>query len=142
MKDLGINCVRVFLTYHSIHFEQGELNTNGIAKFDQFLDVAENAGIYVHPAGPEFWEGPPHWKPVALEDERTLNYTCEFWKKFAARYRNRHVIFAYDLKNEPSISWNNDIIGHQIVIQTRTDVNCALFNLAKRQPTIRAPFIV
>jgi hypothetical protein len=110
MKELGVNCVRVFLTYHSIHFEPGELNTNGIAKFDQFLDIAEKAGIYVHPAGPEFWEGPPHWKPVALEDERTLNYTCEFWKKFAARYRNRHVIFAYDLKNEPTISWNNDII--------------------------------
>jgi hypothetical protein len=110
MKELGINCVRVFLTYHSMHFEPGELNTNGIAKFDQFLDIAENAGIYVHPAGPEFWEGPPNWRPVALEDERTLNYTCEFWKKFAARYRNRHVIFAYDLKNEPSINWNNEIV--------------------------------
>ncbi|MGZ4989003.1 MAG: beta-galactosidase, partial [Limisphaerales bacterium] len=110
MKELGVNCVRVFLTYHSMHFEPGELNTNGIAKFDQFLEIAENAGIYVHPAGPEFWEGSPNWKPVALEDERTLDYTCEFWKKFAARYRNRHVIFAYDLKNEPSITWNNEII--------------------------------
>jgi hypothetical protein len=110
MKELGINCVRVFLTYHSMHSEPGELNTNGIAKFDQFLDLAESAGIYVHPAGPEFWEGPPNWRPVALEDEKTLNYTCEFWKKFAARYRNRHVIFAYDLKNEPNIAWHSDIV--------------------------------
>src|SRR4051812_50095794 len=43
MKELGINCVRVFLTYHSMHSDPGELNTNGIARFDQFLDIAENA---------------------------------------------------------------------------------------------------
>jgi hypothetical protein len=110
MKELGVNCVRVFLTYHSFHFEPGKMNPDGLAKFDQFLDIAETAGIYVHPAGPEFWEGPPNWRPVAISDEKTLEYTAEWWKQFAARYRNRHVIFAYDLKNEPDVAWNNEII--------------------------------
>src|SRR5436190_582024 len=26
MQKLGVNCVRVFLTYHSFHFEPGKLN--------------------------------------------------------------------------------------------------------------------
>ncbi len=110
MKDLGVNCIRVFLTYHSFHFEPGQLNPEGLAKFDQFLEMAEKAGIYVHPTGPEFWEGPPNWRPVAIADEKTLVYTEEFWKLFAARYRGRHVIFAYDLKNEPDVGWDNEIV--------------------------------
>ncbi len=111
MKELGVNCVRVFLTYRSFHRDPGVLQPEGIAKFDQFLDLAEKAGIYVHPAGPEFWEGPPNWKPVAVSDERTLQYAEQFWKQFAARYRGRNVIFAYDLKNEPAVEWQNEIIA-------------------------------
>lgn len=113
MKELGVKCVRVFLTYHSFHRDPGKLQPEGIAKFDQFLDIAEKAGIYVHPAGPEFWEGPPNWKPVAVADPRTLEYTEQFWKQFAARYRGRNVIFAYDLKNEPAVEWNNELIVPQ-----------------------------
>lgn len=110
MKGLGVNCIRIFLTYHSFYSDPGVLGKDGIEKFDQLLDIAEKAGIYVHPAGPEFWEGPPNWRPVAIADQRTLEYTVEFWKLFIARYRNRHVIFAYDLKNEPTIDWKNEII--------------------------------
>jgi hypothetical protein len=29
-----------------------------------------------------------------------------FWKQFAARYRGRSAIFAYDLRNEPEVQWN------------------------------------
>ena len=113
MKELGVNCARVFLTYHSFYCDPGVLNTEGLAKFDQFLGLAEKAGIYVHPTGPEHWEGPPNWRPVAVADQRTLQYTEQFWKLFAARYRGRHVIFAYDLKNEPTIDWQNEIIPPQ-----------------------------
>jgi hypothetical protein len=113
MKELGINCVRVFLTYHSFYTDPGVLRPEGLEKFDQFLALAEQAGIYVHPTGPEHWEGPPNWRPVAVADQRTLQYTVQFWELFAARYRGRHVIFAYDLKNEPTIEWKNEIIPPQ-----------------------------
>src|ERR1051325_2711389 len=113
MKDLGVNCVRVFLTYHSFYSDPGVLRSEGVAKFDQFLQLAEQAGIYVHPTGPEHWEGPPNWRPVAVADQRTLQFTVEFWKLFAARYRGRNVLFAYDLKNEPDIDWKNEIIVPQ-----------------------------
>ncbi len=106
MKELGVNCIRVFLTYGSFYTDPGALRPEGLEKFDQFLVLAEEAGIYVHPTGPDHWEGMPHWQPVSIEDENTLNALEAFWKLFAARYAHRSVIFAYDLKNEPEVRWD------------------------------------
>src|SRR5580658_171363 len=106
MKEMGINCVRVFLSYGSFYKEPGRLDPAGMAKFDQFLTMAEAAGIYVHPTGPDLWEGPPGWPIGGLEDEKTLAALESFWRLFAARYRARNVIFAYDLRNEPSVGWD------------------------------------
>jgi len=108
MKTLGINCVRVFLSFGSFYQQPGVLMPEGLAKFDQFLDIAEAAGIYVHPTGPDHWEGAPAWGPTAIEDDYTLEALESFWKLFAARYRGRHVIFAYDLRNEPAVGWDGD----------------------------------
>jgi len=105
MKELGVNCVRVFLSYGSFYHQLGMLDTNGLAKFDQFLDIAERAGIYVHPTGPDLWEGPPEWPLGGIDDEKTLSALETYWKMFAARYRGRKVIFAYDLRNEPAVGW-------------------------------------
>lgn len=107
MTALGVNCARVFLSYGSFYTDPGTLRPEGLAKFDQFLALAEAAGIYVHPTGPDHWEGPPNWEPVAIEDERTVAALESFWRLFAARYRGRNVIFAYDLKNEPEVGWDN-----------------------------------
>jgi hypothetical protein len=52
MKEHGVNCVRVFISYGSFYNEPGVLNTNGLAKFDEFPAIAEEHGIYVHPTGP------------------------------------------------------------------------------------------
>lgn len=105
MKKVGVNCVRVFLSFGSFYSDPGQLKPEGLAKFDQFLAIAEEFGIYVHPTGPDLWEGPPDWQPVAMEDEKTLRALESFWKLFAARYRGRHILFAYDLKNEPELGW-------------------------------------
>jgi hypothetical protein len=106
MKSLGVNCVRVFLTYGSFYTTAGKLNTEALEKFDRFLELAEEAGIYIHPTGPDHWEGMPDWRPVGIEEDQTLEALESFWKLFAARYRGRNVIFAYDLKNEPEIPWD------------------------------------
>jgi len=106
LKELGFNCVRVFLSYGSFCTNSGSLLPEGLEKFDQFLHAAEEAGIYVHPAGLDHWEGPPTW-PTGIEEEQNLLALEWFWKSFAARYRGRSVIFAYDLKNEPEVGWDN-----------------------------------
>lgn len=108
MKEMGINCVRVFLSYGSFYSDPGALRQEGLDKFDQFLDLAEKAGIYIHPTGPDHWEGLPDWRPVAVADQRTVQFLAQFWELFAARYRGRHVIFAYDLKNEPTVEWQSE----------------------------------
>lgn len=107
MKELGVNCVRVFLSYGSFLMETNRLMPDGLAKFDQFLEIAERAGIYVHPTGPDHWEGLPDWaKTDRYADEVALHSVEEFWRQFAARYRGRPGIFAYDLLNEPEVRWD------------------------------------
>jgi len=106
MKAQGVNCVRVFLTYGSFFMEPDALSAEGLAKFDQFLTMAEAAGIYVHPTGPDHWEGIPSWASTdRIADPRVLSALEAFWQKFAERYRGRTVIFAYDLLNEPAVAW-------------------------------------
>ena len=107
MRALGVNCVRVFLSYGSFYPTPGALAAEGLAKFDQFLAEAEAAGIYVHPTGPDHWEGTPAWASGdRFADERLLADVETFWRLFAARYRGRPVIFAYDLLNEPELRWD------------------------------------
>jgi len=111
MKELGVNCVRVFLSYGSFYQEPGKLEPEGLAKFDQFLSMAEEQGIYVHPTGPDHWEGSPEWaRGDRMADENALAATEAFWRLFAGRYRERSVIFAYDLRNEPEMGWDGPVM--------------------------------
>ena len=61
LKGQGANVVRVFISFGSFFTEPGKLNPEGLAKFDQLLDFADEAGLYVHPTGPDAWEGMPAW---------------------------------------------------------------------------------
>jgi hypothetical protein len=111
MKELGVNCVRVFISYGSFYQEPGKLEPEGLAKFDQFLNLAEEQGIYVHPTGPDHWEGSPEWaRGDRMADENALAATEAFWRLFAARYKGRSVVFAYDLRNEPEIGWDGPVM--------------------------------
>ena len=105
LKQYGGNCVRVFVTAGSMLGENGQLSPEGMAKFDKFLEIAEANGIYVHPTGPEGWEGRGGWVVGDQYSEEGLVSLEAFWKQFAGRYKGRNVIFAYDLRNEPSVPW-------------------------------------
>lgn len=106
-RALGANCVRVFLTFGSFYETPGALNEDGLRKFDTFLALAEEAGIYVHPTGPDHWEGLPEWaRADRYADETFLAALEQFWSAFATRYKGRAAIFAYDLLNEPAVPWN------------------------------------
>jgi beta-galactosidase GanA len=122
MKELGVNCVRVFISYGSFYLEPGKLEPEGLAKFDELLKLAEEQGIYVHPTGPDHWEGSPAWaQGDRMADANALAATESFWRLFAAKYRGRSVLFAYDLRNEPEIGWDgpamlkrwNDWLGNK-----------------------------
>lgn len=107
LKDIGGNCVRVFLTYGSFMPEPGVVSEPGLAKLDRFLDLAEEAGIYVHPTGPDHWEGLPEWaRTDRLADETVLRALENFWRTVAARYHGRNALLAWDLLNEPEVGWD------------------------------------
>ena len=111
MKELGVNCVRVFLSYGSFYSEPGRLNPDGLARFDELLGIAATTGLYIHPTGPDHWEGTPDWAGAdRIADEKVLGALETFWTLFAARYRDRHAILAYDLRNEPEVSWDNPVM--------------------------------
>jgi hypothetical protein len=108
LREAGANCVRVFLTYGSFYQDLDRLDEDGLAKFEQFLALAEEAGLYVHPTGPDHWEGMPAWaRGDRFAEDAMLDAISSFWRQFAARYRGRKVIFAYDLLNEPTVQWNS-----------------------------------
>lgn len=115
MRETGVNCVRMFLTYGSFMTEKGKIDPEGLAKFDKLLEIADELGIYIHPTGPDHWEGPGALGDRANIRERYTNdeileMTILFWKEFAMRYKGRNVIFAYDLLNEPEIPWEAESI--------------------------------
>jgi endo-1,4-beta-mannosidase len=111
LRSVGVNCVRVFLTFGSFMVEPGVLAEEGLAKFDRFLALAEEAGIYVHPTGPDHWEGIPEWaRGDRIADERVLTALEGFWTRFTARYRGRGVLWAYDLLNEPEVGWDTPVL--------------------------------
>lgn len=108
LKEMGGNCVRVFLTYNEFLTSPERVNESGLKKLDEFLKIAEEVGIYVHPTGPDHWEGLPDWaRGDRISDERVLSALEVFWTTLASRYKGRGVIFAYDLLNEPSVPWNS-----------------------------------
>jgi len=112
MKALGVTVVRVFLTYGSFFQSRGQLDSEGLVKLDRFLDIAEESGIYVHPTGPDHWEGAPAWAGGDRYAEEDLLKAQEaFWTALAARYRGRAVIWAYDLLNEPEIRWEGEAMA-------------------------------
>ena len=55
LKRQGANVVRVFISFGSFFTEPGRLNPEGLSKFDQLLDLADEAGVDVHPTGPDAW---------------------------------------------------------------------------------------
>jgi len=108
LKSYGANCVRVFLSFGSFYEKPGVLSEDGLRKFDQFLKLADEAGLYVHPTGPDHWEGLPEWaRRDRIASEEILQALEAFWRLFAARYRGVKTIFAYDLRNEPEVEWDN-----------------------------------
>lgn len=111
MKELGINTVRVFLSFGSFLNAPDSVDEDGLRKFDALLEIAEETSIYLHPTGPDHWEGLPDWARVdRYADEKVLAALEQFWRVFAARYRGHTALFAYDLLNEPEVPWDTPVL--------------------------------
>lgn len=111
LRAMGGNCVRVFLTYASFHSQPGRVDPEGLAKLDTFLQLAEEAGLYVHPTGPDHWEGLPDWaRTDRVANPKVVEALESYWRELATHLKGRSVVFAYDLLNEPEVGWDSPLL--------------------------------
>ncbi|CAN5728563.1 hypothetical protein BH09VER1_BH09VER1_39100 [soil metagenome] len=118
LKKIGANVVRVFLPAAPLWTAPDKLDPDALAKLDQFLDLADEACLYVHPTGPEGWEGFPPWLSEQTKanggrgvgNAVYLQALQGFWTMLATHLRGRRTIWAYDLQNEPTVGWNTPIL--------------------------------
>ena len=109
LREQGFNAIRVFLTYDSFHRERGPVNPEGQGKFKQLMSICRELGIYVMPSGPDHWEGVPEWRQGAdrFADDNILQADEAWWRNFTAQWRDEPAILAWDLLNEPMVTWDS-----------------------------------
>jgi hypothetical protein len=106
MKELGVNCARVFLTAGSFQPNAETVEEDALKKLDVFVDIAGQAGIRLMLTGPDHWEGTPaYWRPDRFAGESALSALDRFWQVVGRRYRGEPAILAWDLLNEPHLPW-------------------------------------
>ncbi|MBN2269858.1 MAG: beta-galactosidase [Sedimentisphaerales bacterium] len=106
MKELGVNCTRVFLTAATFQPDSKTIDRQALEKLDTLIAIARQSGIRLMLTGPDHWEGvPPYWKPDRFAGEQALKALEHFWAVVAGRYRGEPAIFAWDLLNEPHLPW-------------------------------------
>ncbi len=111
LREYGVRCVRVFLTFGSFFNHPDRLDDFGLERLDRMLAIAAKNGIYLHPTGPDHWEGLPDWaRGDRYCEEGLLEAQERFWRLLAARYRGQSAILAYDLLNEPAIPWDGPAV--------------------------------
>jgi len=106
MKELGVNCARVFLAAETFQPDVNSVDEPSLRKLDALIRTAREAGIRLILTGPDHWEGSPeYWKPDRFAGESALRALENFWRTVAARYAGEPAIFAWDLLNEPQMPW-------------------------------------
>jgi len=106
MKELGVNCVRVFLAAATFQPDAETIDEQALGKLDTLVAIARRSGIRLILTGPDHWEGvPDYWKGDRFAGEQALKALEHFWTVVAGRYREEPAIFAWDLLNEPHLPW-------------------------------------
>ena len=107
MKQLGVTCVRVFLAYGSFFTESDTLHEEGLARFDQLLDIAQEHGIYIHPTGPDHWEGLPRWaRTDRMADQQVLG-PGDILEAVCRTLPRQKRDLRLRLLNEPQVGWDS-----------------------------------
>ena len=57
MRDLGVNCARVFLTAATFQPDVNTIDEQALVKLDTLVRIARRSGIRLILTGPDHWEG-------------------------------------------------------------------------------------
>lgn len=109
MRDLGVNCARVFLAAATFQPDADTIDEKSLKKLDRLVRIARKTGVRLILTGPDHWEGqPPYWKPDRFAGPEALRALETFWTVLGRRYRGEPAILAWDLLNEPEMPWHID----------------------------------
>lgn len=116
IKSFGFNLVRLPFDSRMLIDEKGVLKPGAFKYLDRGLEMAEKAGVYVvldmHGA-PGSQSGMDHTGKRDLNklwsDAKLQNQMVELWRTISKRYKNRSVIAAYDILNEPYGDYRTDM---------------------------------
>jgi len=107
LQKQGFNTIRIFLTLKSFHQEPGQVHPEGERKFRRLIELCRERGIRVIPSGPDHWEGTPSWRGRdQFANDAVLDADDNWWRAFAAKFKDEPTILAYDLLNEPAVGWD------------------------------------
>lgn len=120
LRVFAFNAVRLPFGWVGIEPEMGQIDETYLAFLDSMLEWAEQESLYVVlDAHQWYWSlvGMPKWtcplEPKVDQDylmtcggiffsaEDLVNRFAEMWRMLSKRYRDRHVIAAFDILNEP-----------------------------------------
>ena len=111
IATMGFNSIRIPLHWRILLADGPELEflEDGFRLIDQCLDWCEEFGIYavldLHaaPGGQTGWNMDDSFDdiPRLFIDPESRQRAIALWKEIARRYRNRWIVAAYDLLNEP-----------------------------------------
>jgi hypothetical protein len=116
IKSFGFNVVRVPFDSRMLIDADGQMRPDAFKYLDRALDMAEEAGVYVildmHGA-PGSQSNMDHtgkrdqnklWSDPRLQDQMV-----ELWRTISQRYKDRSVVAAYDVLNEPYGDFQTDM---------------------------------
>ena len=119
VKGFGFNVVRLPFDYRLMQDERPPfaMRDDAFRWIDRALEMAEQAGLYVildmHgvPAGQsnQHHTGRENQTPEIWDDPAAQQRFVELWIALARRYKDRDVIAAYDVVNEPYADYKTDI---------------------------------
>ncbi|MGC9259316.1 MAG: cellulase family glycosylhydrolase [Phycisphaerae bacterium] len=102
MKALGANVVRVHLQYGQFMRAPDKPNRTAFKMLARLLALARHVRLYLDLTGLGCYRvaDVPKWYN-AMNDQQRWAAQARFWKQVAATCAHHHVIFCYDLMNEP-----------------------------------------
>lgn len=116
IRSFGFNVVRLPFDSRMLIDDAGAMRPDGFKYIDRCLDMAEAAGCYVildmhgAPGGQSMMDHTGRrdqnrlWADPALQQRMV-----ELWRTIAERYKDRTVVAAYDMLNEPYGDFRTDL---------------------------------
>lgn len=114
LSNKGFNFVRVPFGYRNLQdkYLNWKLKPNGEIDFDIFdtiVNWAEQNELYVL-FDYHIWLNQNIQYNSISDNDTTIDHTILIWQEFADHFKNNKTVLGYDVLNEPTGSWNNNVI--------------------------------